>query len=270
MKILQEQLKQLHKIELKALIKFDKICQNHHITYTLAGGTLLGAIRHKGFIPWDDDVDVMLLRSEFEKLRKIDTQEWGEDYFYQSYKTDHHYMYTYDKLRVNGTYFGEEALENTGIKNNGVFIDIFPADEVPLGKKGELQILKFKILRLIFMAKYININHRHGIEKKTAKVLRVLFKNISLDKLYHENDALIQKYDGIGTNLYRTFDSFGVKKETYEKRYLIEVKETNFEGYPLKISKYYNEILSEYYGNYMKLPSKSEQVNKHEVVGLTL
>ena len=270
MVISQNQLKKLHQVELNALIKFDEVCRKHHITYTLSSGTLIGAIRCHGFIPWDDDVDVLLLRSELEKLRKIDPQEWGSDYFYQTNKTDFHYMYAYDKLRVNNTYFGEEALINTGIKNNGVFIDIFVADEVPFGMAGKLQILEFKILRFILMRKYVYLNHRHGWDKVKAQFVRKIFKNVSLKTLFDQNEKLIQKYDGIETNLYRSFDSFNVAHETYEKSYLTDVKDIDFEGHPLMVSKYYDEILSEFYGDYMKLPPVCERINKHQLIGLKI
>ena len=86
-----EQLEKLHQVELKALLKFDQVCRKYNLQYTLDGGTLLGAIRHKGFIPWDDDTDVCMLREDFEKLRSIPKEEWGNDFFYQSHETDSNY-----------------------------------------------------------------------------------------------------------------------------------------------------------------------------------
>lgn len=268
--ISSEQLKKLQKIELQALIKFDQVCRKYNIPYTLFGGTMIGAVRHHGFIPWDDDIDVLLTRKNFEKLRRLPVQEWGDKYFYQSYHTDRNYMYSYDKLRVNDTYFGEEALEGTGIKNNGVFIDIFPADEVPSGYRYNIQVLEFMLCRLLFMSKYININYRHGFEKKVAQVIRVLFKPISLEKFYKFNEKLIQKYNNKGFKRYCSFDSFNVRHEVYPKKFLTELEYIDFEGYQFLISKHYDEMLRETYGDYMQLPPKEKQINKHEVTSLSL
>lgn len=266
--ISDEQLKKLHEVELGALEKFDKVCRENGINYTLAGGTLLGAVRHHGFIPWDDDADILLLRSDYEKLRKLPAKVWGDKYFYQSHQTDPNYMYTYDKLRVNGTYFGEKALEGTGIKHTGVFLDIFPADAVPEDVRQNVQIFKFKIIRLLFMSKYINLEFRQGFEKQVAIILRKLLKGVSLDSLYQETEKIIQMYNGQGKVKNRIFDSFNVENEIYYNEYLKEVIDIEFEGHQFMISKHYDEILSEIYGDYMKLPPKEEQVNKHEVTGL--
>ncbi|MBU3852013.1 MAG: LicD family protein [Candidatus Paralactobacillus gallistercoris] len=268
--ISHDQLKKLQQVELQALIKFDQICRKYDIPYTLFGGTLIGAVRHHGFIPWDDDVDVLLTRQNFEKLRRIPAQEWGDDYFYQSHYTDHNYRYSYDKLRVNHTYFGEEALIGTGIKNNGVFVDIFPADKVSKDYRYQLQVIEFMICRLLFMAKYININYRHGFEKKVAQLIRVLFKGISLDKFYQFNEKLIQKYDNSNFKYYCSFDSFNIKNEVYPEKFLTELEYTDFEGHQFLISKHYDAMLKEGYGNYMQLPPKEKQVNKHEVTALKL
>lgn len=267
--ISNEQLKKLHEVELGALEKFDQVCRDNGINYTLAGGTLLGAVRHKGFIPWDDDVDVLLLRSDYEKLRNLPSNAWGDKYFYQSHQTDPNYMYTYDKLRVNGTYFGEKALEGTGIKHTGVFIDIFPADKISQNLlERKKQAIEFKITRLLFMAKYINLEYRTGIEKKIAIILRKILKNQSVVYLFKKNEEIIKQFNNSESSLYCSFDTFNIEKEIYPKKYLSQTIDCEFEGKVFRISKFYDEILKEYYGDYMKLPPKEEQVNKHEVTGL--
>lgn len=268
--ISNEQLKKLHKIELAALIKFDEICRKHNINYSLAAGTMLGAVRHHGFIPWDDDIDVIMLRKDLERLRKIDASEWGDKYFYQSYQTDSHYLYTFDKLRVNGTYFGEKALEGTGIEHTGVYIDIFSVEKVPESFKQNIQVLQFDLIRLLFMAKYINLDYREGTEKKIAQFLRVLLKNTSSEALFKKYTEIITKYNNSKSTKYRAFTSFKADKEIYREKYFDELIDMEFEGKLFKVTKYYDKVLTELYGDYMKLPPKDQQVNKHEVTGLII
>lgn len=92
-KLTKQQLKKIHALELEILKEFDEVCNKYNIPYTLAGGTLIGAIRHQGFIPWDDDVDVYVLRNDFNKIRKIfPSLLRNTNYFYQSQQTDKNYF----------------------------------------------------------------------------------------------------------------------------------------------------------------------------------
>lgn len=269
--ITNKQLKRLQHIELQTMRKFDAVCRQYHLRYTLTSGTLLGAIRHHGFIPWDDDVDILMTRHDFERLRQVPTNAWGDRYFYQSYHTDPHYKYPYDKLRVNNTYFGEEALLGTGIQHNGVFIDIFPADKVPNSHwQRQAQVYTYNILHLIFMFKYININHRHGREKQAALLVRKLFKHISTDRIRQQMMHVIRHYDQQTLHNYRSFDGYYVQNEFYPECFLTDLTYADFEGHPFLITKHYDALLREYYGDYMQLPPRSERVNKHYVTGLKL
>ena len=102
--ISNEELKKLQRIELEMLIELDRICRKHQVSYSLDGGTLLGAVRHKGFIPWDDDIDVIMLRPEYEKFRSACERELDQTrFFLQDYKSDPHYRWGYEKLRRLGT-----------------------------------------------------------------------------------------------------------------------------------------------------------------------
>ena len=102
--ISHEELKKLQRIELEMLIELDRICRKHQVSYSLDGGTLLGAVRHKGFIPWDDDIDVIMLRPEYEKFRSACETELDQTrFFLQDYKSDPHYRWGYEKLRRLGT-----------------------------------------------------------------------------------------------------------------------------------------------------------------------
>lgn len=129
-KLLPEELRKLQLIELDLLLELDRICKKNNITYMICSGTLLGAVRHKGFIPWDDDLDTRMPRKEFEKFEKACEKDLNHDkYFLQTWKTDPEYRWGYVKLRRKGTEYlraGQEAIKCM----SGVSIDIFVADNV--------------------------------------------------------------------------------------------------------------------------------------------
>ena len=117
-------LKDLQKIELEILLEIDRICKKHGIRYFLIAGTLLGAVRHKGFIPWDDDIDICMPAKDYNKFSKLAVKELKTDYFIQNYETDLTSM-LFTKIRRNGTTAIEENRENRPY-HQGVWIDIFP------------------------------------------------------------------------------------------------------------------------------------------------
>ena len=125
-----DKLRQLQLVELEILDEFARLCQAHGLQYYLVGGTLLGAARHQGFIPWDDDIDVAMPRADYDKLADIAASELDPRYFYQCPDTDPHYFLTYAKIRKKGTEVYEERFQ-TAKFHRGVFIDIFPLDPCP-------------------------------------------------------------------------------------------------------------------------------------------
>lgn len=130
-KLNPEELRRMQLIQLDMLEEFDRICNKYDIKYIIDSGTLLGAVRHKGFIPWDDDIDVSMLRSEYEKFCKVCEGEINSDkYFFQNHVTDSEYRWGYGKILRNDTVFVRLGQEHMKMKK-GVFMDIFPMDGVP-------------------------------------------------------------------------------------------------------------------------------------------
>ena len=119
----------IQQIQLAYLLEVDRICRKHNIKYFLGGGTLLGAIRHKGFIPWDDDSDIMMLREDYDKFCKIAASELPANMSFQSNKTDKSCFYEFAKLRVNGTAFATGFAKEHKTMHNGIAFDIFCHDK---------------------------------------------------------------------------------------------------------------------------------------------
>ena len=142
----QENLRKLQLIELELLVEFDRICRKNNIRYTLTGGTLLGAVRHGGFIPWDDDADVSMLRQEYEKFKKACEIELNKKYYFQDMQITQGYRWGYGKLRKKDTLFLREYQEHMPY-SQGVFIDIFPRDGVPNSCISQALYCRFTIKR---------------------------------------------------------------------------------------------------------------------------
>ena len=137
-------LSELHKVETEILEVVDSICKENGITYYFTGGTLLGAVRHKGFIPWDDDIDIVMPRADFQKFIEICNQgALGDNYFLHHISTDDNFYLIYAKIKKNNTFFDEEIVKSVDC-HKGIFIDIFPLDYINADNK-----LLFKIKSLL-------------------------------------------------------------------------------------------------------------------------
>lgn len=266
----EEQLNKLQNLELDALLELDRICKKHNITYSLGCGTMIGAVRHKGFIPWDDDIDVFMMRNEYKRFKKICKNELDKRFFYQSNDTDSEYYHLFDKIRVNGTLF-KEALISEHCIHHGVYIDIFPFDYVPENViKRKIQFLRLQFLRTGLMVKYLDIKHRYGVKKVLAKILRVLYKPFKLSYLYAKFNTIAQKYDNEKHLEIYTFCSSFTSKHLCKACDMEETIRVDFEGYKLPIPKGYDNVLHIQYGDYMKLPPKDKRIPKHDLERISL
>lgn len=259
---------------LKVLITFDKICKKHDIPYSLHGGTFLGAVRHEGYIPWDDDVDVILTRENFTKLDAIlrDKSNLPEGYYYQSIQNSKKYANSTPKLRSTSMDI-EELMPKTQEPYVGPWVDIFIWDNVPDTQEEQKKFFK-KIKRIdliIFVTTFVQyvpdrkglFNTLKGIVQKINEVLHPLYFFVPI--LLKKRDKLIQSYNNQDTQFkasncyayYRDFEEYS--NEVTAKEYLQELVDYNFEGYRLPAYKDYDQILSNFYGDYMTIPDVEDQ-----------
>ncbi len=122
-------LRKIQLVQLEILLEFDRICKENNLPYQLFFGTLLGAIRHKGFIPRDDDVDVCMLRGDYNRFLQLCEDQLNKDYFLQTYKTDKEYIHSFARIRKNNTLALQRIYSKIAM-HHGIFIDNFPLDNI--------------------------------------------------------------------------------------------------------------------------------------------
>lgn len=186
-------MKEVWAVELDLLAEFDRVCKKHGLKYIASGGTMLGAVRHKGFIPWDDDIDVMMLRDDYEKLLTIANREFESPYFFLT-TPNNGYLRGYSKLCNSDTTAIIKRQEKFGYRfNQGIFIDIFPLDRV-CDNKIKLKWQLFQAYRLLDIIR-ISQKYQYGINTNNGN--RESVKDKILDVMYHvSHDYFPKQFDG--------------------------------------------------------------------------
>ncbi len=245
--------KQVWQVELDMLEIFKNICNKYDINYSLNGGTLLGAIRHKGFIPWDDDIDIMMLRNDYEKFLQVAEKELSEPYFLQYYKSEKGYYYGHAQIRnSNTTAFIKNDIFNNF--NHGIFIDIFPLDNVPDNVKERKKFLK-KISKFKKILSFYTVRQSTNLLKVLIKkvVFGLYWKVNNIDNKLKKFEEKCQKYNNISTEECGAigFIQNGIK---YKNEWFYNYIEVEFEYLNVKIIKDYDSFLTRQYGDYMRIP----------------
>lgn len=261
-----EDLRKLQLIELDILLELDRICRKHKIRYWLSAGTLLGAVRHGGFIPWDDDMDIRMMRADYERFCKVCEEELDtERFFLQNYKTDPGYRWFYAKMRRKGTQYlraGQEAIKCM----SGVSIDIFVIDNVPDHYRSR------KIFTLIRRGCIKTLWSVVGVTEDECRWKRILYRF-----LRHVNKMVpltIMEYLAKWSNSKKTTGTCCIgyyqKNPYYSKRpsglpsqtqasWFDESFEIEFEGFMFYAFSGYKDYLRLTYGDYMKLPPEEKR-----------
>lgn len=266
-------IKEIQDVNKQSLYKLDEICKKHGIQYWAAYGTLLGAIRHKGFIPWDDDLDVCMMRSDFEKLCNVPAEEWGEDFQFCSPSSDD---------EIHDMPFGRVYIRNSQIQcyrdvyfwkkwsdgkawNTKLILDIFIFDFLPddenLYKKVHSKLFplldkRYKFVKLKPATNKTDIKSRIKCFAKTlySRFMRTIYKKPwqRIDKIYSETVKSYPQGSRIGT--YCTTDF-----TTYRYDDVFPLEEAQFEEITVPIPHNWEQMLIDMYGDYMQFPPESER-----------
>lgn len=255
-------IEELKKIQLEILLHVDKFCKEHNIRYFLCAGTLLGAIRHKGYIPWDDDIDIMLFREDYNRLIDIFLESDNGQYRLHTYKKEKEFPYPFVKIDDSRTSLRETV---EGDFEMGVNIDVFPIDTVP--QNGLLQKLfytKCGIVLNALMLKRISLQFDRGLLKNfIIKIFHRIFKGISCYYFVRTLDRLAQSYSQKKSE-YCGLACWGYgMREMNLRSNFDEVIYVSFEGHSLPAPKGYNNYLSAVYGDYMQMPPEDKRVTHH-------
>ena len=259
----------MHKLEigdirerqLNILISVDNYCRENKIRYFLCGGTLIGAVRHHGFIPWDDDIDISMPRPDYERF--IESYS-NPNYDVLTYRNDKNYIGLFTKISDVQTVLRED----NSIGEIGVNIDLFPVDGLPSSKWGRYIHIKWMKLLQGFIVSQIStdISHKSFIRKVEISIIRFLLIFIrNKQKLTELIINQARKYD-FDKSEYVADVVWGYGTREIMKRTVVEEYiEGNFEGGFFLIPKYYDEYLKNMYGDYMKLPPEEERIGKHKI-----
>ncbi len=247
-------LRQLQLTELEILRFFDRLCRENQLKYYIVAGTLLGAVRHGGFIPWDDDIDVAMPRADFERFQTLMTSGDYSPYFYQCRATEPNYAFGFSKLRLKGTAVCESYLENVQMEK-GVYIDIFPLDPCPGGLPGKLMFKAVEVISCAMMTRS-GMDFICGYRKKLMRALYHLLCLLplsGLDLLRRFTVKLFGLFAGSG--LYCTvFGCHGFPAETYRSCWLGSGAEIQFENMTVFAPADPDAALRNMYGDYMSPP----------------
>ena len=247
------------KAMIRILTEFDRVCRALSIPYILFAGTLLGAVRHKGFIPWDDDLDVMMLRADYDRfLREAPAILDTENFFLQAAFSPKWPMF-FSKLRLNGTTCLEKYHPKTEGTHQGVYIDIFPADDAaktPLGRRLQFYASKVVIAKSLKARGY----ETDGFLKKAFMAAASLLPRRPFQKVVsggHPDSDLVHCFFGGASDM---------KRSVFPKSMLENRTAAMFEGREYPIPSDYDKLLTILYGDYMTMPSEEERAVKAHAI----
>lgn len=263
-------LQYIRDMELNLLREVDRICRSNGITYFLSGGTMLGAVRHKGFIPWDDDIDIAMLRPDFEKFKAVCREQLSEKYQYQSHINRDGYHYFFDKITIKDTYFSTKYSDSYDMLK-GISMDIFVFDKT--SDNASMQKLHYKslmALRLMMNVRWKNCA-RKDKSYLLSKVMLPILRLFSMDTYSKWYDKLLRKYEKRNTSTVLPPATDHKWRGVMPKSWFESVIDTQFEDVMSYIPVGFDDYLKQWYcEDYMELLPLSKRVGSHDFYRLDI
>lgn len=259
-------IEEVKKIQLSILQYIDSVCEENGIPYYLCGGTLIGAIRHKGYIPWDDDIDIMLLRPDYMKLLSL--LESNDTYKCLSMYNQSDYFYPFAKVIDSHTELVEKN-SSYRIQNYGVYVDIFPIDSLP--DDNEKRHVHYQKILKIRKTYYLSLSRKipsiGNLLKYPPKFCLWVYSRIKGWKYWLEKiEELAKLYSNEDSEYVGCVVAGYGEKETYHRSLYARQIKVPFEEYVFAIPQGYDEYLTCLYGDYMKLPPIEKRITRHDFV----
>ena len=263
-----EILNHIKSVELLILKDFIKICDDNDIDYFLFFGTEIGAVRHHGFIPWDDDVDVIMHRADYERFIDVAKEELDERFFLQTLGTDKDFYHAITRIRANNTTaIICDEWEEQFPYHQGVFFDIFPIDSVP-DNKWVMKLHRFciKLLNSIARSSVVNLkldkkySLLHRVSFRFFRVITLFIKPLKIAKL---RDRLAQKYNNINTKRIGLISQlYGFENAIWDRKLFEETIEVPFEYLMITVPKEYDSVLTKIYGDW-RTPMRVDDIDNN-------
>lgn len=262
-----EKMKKVWAVELELLELFQQICKKHGLQYFALGGTLLGAVRHKGFIPWDDDIDVGMPREDYDRFVALSQDEFPYPYRLITPMNDACYR-AHAQIRHCET-TGYPLVDETLKCNKGIFIDIFPLDGVADSQLAfKVQIARMKLLnRILVNYYYFDAKHENPPVWKSLfhKLVCIGMKVLDVKRVYRHYDEIAAKYSKRKTKkLGEISILFGDSRYHWRREVFAKTEEFPFEHGTIRVPQGWDEFLSHTFGDYMKIPENKKERALHQ------
>lgn len=251
--LVSEKRKKIWHTELQLLKKFDEVCKKHNLTYFAEYGTLLGAVRHQGFIPWDNDIDIALFRDDYMKLLEIAPYEFKDPYFYQTTYNDL-VVWAFSKLRDSRT-TAIEFLDMNPNYNQGMFLDIYPFDDAPDGKNFSSNILAVQrdVWQTVVNSKRMRNYVEHGVQFHVGSDILMDLLNLPVRERFRQFETLNLSHFGTSEKVNYITSEVCRRLNSRKKEWYADIIYLPFEYLEIPVPVGYDEILKTHYGNYHKL-----------------
>lgn len=250
------EIKKVQEKILEIMCFIDEICRKNNIEYYIMGGTALGAIRHGGFIPWDDDLDIFMTPSNYERFKAIFSDLESDKLVLQEWKASRNHI-QYAKIRMNGTTFIEEAFIDKKDMHHGIYVDIMILQKCPKSYTVQKRMYIASKLSTLALLAQRNWKPKNLTQSIALFIIKIIYSENLIDHLMNS----IYKYKDLKEDY--TYCYFMTKAKfnqgIFDKEVFEDAKDISFEGIMLKGPADIKKYLDVRYGNYMKLPSVEEQ-----------
>lgn len=250
----------LRQTQIEILDYIDDFCNKHDIKYYIMFGSLLGAVRHKGFIPWDDDIDIAMDPVNYYRFKELMKTEKNDKYFYQSVETDKYYNLKFAKIRKNNTLAVESRNQDQKF-HQGIWVDIFPMMPLPNDESDKKKMMNnIKMINLMLEAD-LNDKTKYNKYGRVGKVLSKIFRYIPRsirNKIISKKFKKICFYEG-------EYDKYFCDTDSTFVSYFKKTTKVSFEGKKYSAPADYDKVLTDLYGDYMT-PPKEKDRKGHSVI----
>lgn len=259
-------LRKLQLVQLDLLLFVDGLCRQHHLSYSLYAGTLLGAVRHQGFIPWDDDLDICMPRADYNRFLELWPQVEHSGYILQNKENTPAFTQSFTKIRKDHSTFLQDWSE-AGRYHTGIFIDIFPIDRIPNGRLPRLKYTWDCLCYQLYTREFAPTQYG-ALKRMVASLLLLITPKRQYPQKRRKLLAHITRYDGDFSCETVAVETLQSIQKPFSATMLDHYTSIEFEGHRLMCFSEWQDHLRRKYGNYMQLPPEDQREWKHHPVVL--